>query len=374
MPFILLALVLGVGLLGSYIPYELKSFLYAISLAVKSLIIFALPLVIFGLLFKTASEMAQKASKVILLILAAICASNFITSVIGGCIGSIIYNFEFAINHPTESAKLITPFFDFTLPKLIANDKAMASALILGIIGGRTKPVIARQIAEKFGFIIQKILKALNYVIPFFVAGYLVKIEHEGLVLYIIENYALIFITIAIVAALYLSLFYFLVSGLSLASFARSIKNMLPACIVGFSTMSSAASMPLMISGTAKNSRHPELAKAVIPISTNFHLIGCSISIPIFTFAILKNYGMAEPSIISYLIFTAYFVIAKFSVAAVPGGGVLVMLPIIESCFGFNSDMLSLLTALYILFDPVITACNILGNGALAMGLSRKNL
>ena len=91
-------------------------------------------------------------------------------------------------------------------------------------------------------------------------------------------------------------------------------------------------------------------------------------------FAILKNFGVAEPSLWSYLIFSCYFVVAKFSVAAVPGGGIIVMLPIIESCFGFNADMLSLITALYILFDPVITTCNILGNGCLASILSRKKI
>jgi len=42
------------------------------------------------------------------------------------------------------------------------------------------------------------------------------------------------------------------------------------------------------------------------------------------------------------------------------------MLPILESYLGFNADMLSLITALYILFDPAITCANVLGNGAFA--------
>lgn len=65
-----------------------------------------------------------------------------------------------------------------------------------------------------------------------------------------------------------------------------------------------------------------------------------------------------------------YFVLAKFSVAAVPGGGILVMLPILEAYLGLNGEMLSLITALYLLFDPVITCANILGNGAFAQGLA----
>ena len=82
---------------------------------------------------------------------------------------------------------------------------------------------------------------------------------------------------------------------------------------------------------------------------------------------------MQEPSLLNYLIFSMYFVIAKFSVAAVPGGGILVMLPIPKTYLGFNTEMMSLITALYLLFDPVITCANVLGNGAFAKLIDRCN-
>ena len=85
----------------------------------------------------------------------------------------------------------------------------------------------------------------------------------------------------------------------------------------------------------------------------------------------MKSFGVAEPGFLSYLIFAAYFVMAKFSVAGVPGGGILVMLPVLESYLGFNGEMLSLITALYILFDPVITCANVLGNGGFAITIER---
>jgi len=94
--------------------------------------------------------------------------------------------------------------------------------------------------------------------------------------------------------------------------------------------------------------------------------VGDCFTTPILAYAVLKNYSMAEPSLLAYVIFAFYFVVAKFSVAAIPGGGIIVMLPILESYLGFNSEMMSLITALYILFDPVNTCVNILGNGAFA--------
>ena len=130
--------------------------------------------------------------------------------------------------------------------------------------------------------------------------------------------------------------------------------------------MSSAASMPLTIIGTEKNAKNKDLVHTVVPATVNIHLIGDCIAIPCFAFAILKNFDIAQPDVATYFMFSIYFVIAKFSVAAIPGGGIIVMLPILEQYLGFNSNMLSLITALYILFDPIITSANVLGNGAFA--------
>ena len=49
----------------------------------------------------------------------------------------------------------------------------------------------------------------------------------------------------------------------------------------------------------------------------------------------------------------------------------IVMLPILESYFGFNAQMLSMIMSVYILFDPIMTCANVMGNGALAMIIDR---
>ncbi|MGD9592430.1 MAG: cation:dicarboxylase symporter family transporter, partial [Candidatus Berkiella sp.] len=208
-----------------------------------------------------------------------------------------------------------------------------------------------------------------TYFIPLFVIGFIVKLEHDGVVVTLVKDYALIFSMIAIAQFSYILLIYF-ISSTNISAL-QSIKNMLPAAITGFSTMSSAAAMPLTIIGTQKNASNPDLARSVIPATVNVHLIGDCFAIPILAYAILKSFEIPEPMLLSYLVFSFYFVLAKFSVAAVPGGGIIVMLPILESYLGFNPQMLSLITALYILFDPVITCANVLGNGAFALVIDK---
>lgn len=370
MPFLLLGLIVLTAFIHSLIPLEIKSALYAISLTLKSVIIFVLPFLIFGLLFKTAAQLSKKASKTILILMGAIIVSNFASTLLSYGVGSLAYRFDLAMHFPEESA-LLQPAWTLAFPKLIGNDVALFSGLILGVLFGRFKP----QWAEKLSFYSEKgisfILKAFLFIVPLFLLGFVVKMYHDKVMTHILSNYALIFSVIALAVFTYIAFIYLVAARFQKGPFTKSLKNMLPAAIAGFGSMSSAAAMPLTILGTEKNAHNPQVARSLIPATVNIHLIGDCFAIPIFAFAVLKSFGLAEPTFVAYLTFAAYFVLAKFSVAAVPGGGILVMLPILENTLHFDAGMLSLITALYILFDPVITAANVLGNGGFALAIDR---
>jgi Na+/H+-dicarboxylate symporter len=156
-------------------------------------------------------------------------------------------------------------------------------------------------------------------------------------------------------------------SSLNIQKFFFYIKNVAPAVITGFGSMSSAAALPLSIKAAEENSSRRENSSIIVPASVNIHLVGDCFFIPMMALAITASFGFPLPEFSQYLVFAFYFVLAKFAVAAVPGGGILVMLPILQNYLGFSADMLGLITALYILFDPIITACNVAGNGAMAL-------
>src|SRR5689334_11364559 len=100
MPFILIAIILAIAVLNSFIPLEAKSFFYAISLTIKSLIIAILPIIIFGLLFKVMTQLAGHATKLILLILAAVCCSNYLSTFISHYVGIWVYHFDLSVIAP----------------------------------------------------------------------------------------------------------------------------------------------------------------------------------------------------------------------------------------------------------------------------------
>lgn len=370
MPVILLGMIAIIMCLNGWIPLEIKQGIYALSLSVKSFIIFILPALIFMLLFKTLSQLSKQATAMLLFILVAVCLSNFLSTMVSYQVGSALYHLNLSIGLP-ESSVGLTPLWVFALPKVISNDKAMLAGMVLGLTVALFKPSLAGRVSTYFEKIIAVVLKALTYVIPVFVCGFMIKLVHDKMIKSIFLEYSLIFTLVALSAFAYIACVYFICNRFNFSKVLSSIKNMLPASIAGFSSMSSAAALPLTMIGVEKNVEDPSVVRLAIPVTVNTHLIGDCFAIPIFAFAVMNNFGIAEPSFFSYVVFAVYFVIAKFSVAAIPGGGIIVMLPILESQFGFTSEMSLLITALYVLFDPVITSANIMGNGGFALTVDK---
>jgi len=265
-----------------------------------------------------------------------------------------------------KNADGLTALWSIKLPALISNDVALFSGIFMGLLIPKLLPNKSKEIAQFITKLTNIILSGIVFVIPLFILGFVIKMCHDGTIKHIVTDYAPVFALIALSQFFYIFFLFFTLNQFSLKNFFKNLKNMFPAVFSGFTTMSSAASMPLAIMGVKNNTKNKELASSTLPMTVNIHLIGDCFAIPILAYAILKGFNFPAPSLYEYMIFSVYFVLAKFSVAAIPGGGILVMLPVLEKYFGFSAEMLSLITALYILFDPVITSANILGNGAFA--------
>jgi Na+/H+-dicarboxylate symporter len=370
LPVILLGSVVGLFLVDPWIPLSLKEALYALSLSIKSFIICILPFLIFMLLFKTIAQFAKSATKMLLVLLVAICCSNFLSTSISYLIGSTVYHLDFSLAVPTQGAGL-EPAWHFQLPKLVSNDISMFSALAAGILCTLIMPKWAKGISSVFDRAVQVLLNVLLWMIPLFLLGFAVKMIHEKTLQNMVAEYSCIFLIVALSQFAYIALIFLVCNRMKWRQALEQGKNILPAAVAGFSSMSSAAAMPLTIVAAEKNTGNSFFARFAIPMTVNSHLIGDCFAIPVFAFAVMKHFGAAEPALMSYLIFAVCFVIAKFSVAAVPGGGILVMLPILESHLGFTPEMSSLITALYILFDPIITCANVCGNSAFTLALTK---
>lgn len=370
-PLILFMIIMVALVLGSSIPLPFKALSYAISLTIKEIIIFVLPFMIFSFVFSSMVQMKKEALSFILTVLPLVCLSNVLTTLLAYVFGKSLISPDMMISS-FEQVSTLTPLWTPHIPKIITNDYALFAGIGAGLLGAFFFP-------NKAANVINRLVKG-NYwilnkfiipIMPVFILGFILKLEHEQILPLICEKYLYILLIICVSCFSFLILTYGALASFNPKVWLTSLKNMLSATLTGFSTMSSAASMPLIIVGSEQNVSRPEIVRSVVPSTINIHLIGDSFAIPIMMLGIMASFGLGMPDWHLYLIFTGYFALYKFAVAAVPGGTILVLLQVLEQQMGFSAEMLSLITALYVVFDPIITTGNVLGHGAFAILFSK---
>jgi Na+/H+-dicarboxylate symporter len=265
------------------------------------------------------------------------------------------------------STEQLSPAFEISLKNLVSNDAALLSGVILGLIACFLNEAITQKIVRFLEIITKYYFKVLTPIMPFFIIGTALKLQHDGVLVQIFERYLPILLMFVASAYCVVLLQYLALAGFNLPKAMTYLKNVFPATITAFGSMSSASALPLSIKAAEKNSEQKNNAGVIVPSTVNIHLVGDCFFIPMVAIAVLASFNIGIPSVFDYVIFAVHFVLAKFAVAAVPGGGILVMLPILQQYLGFSPEMLALITALYVLFDPLITACNVGGNGAFAI-------
>ena len=145
---------------------------------------------------------------------------------------------------------------------------------------------------------------------------------------------------------------------------------MLPAYMTALGTQSSAATIPVTLAQAKKNGVRAEVADFVIPLCGTIHLSGSTLKIVACALALSIMTGM--PSDIGvYTEFIFMLGIAMVAAPGVPGGAIMASIGIIGSILGFDEDMQGLMIALYIAMDSFGTACNVTGDGAIAMIVDR---
>lgn len=373
LPVQLVLMTLFILLLGNYIPKEVKQFCYATSLTLKEILIFVLPVIIFSYLSSCILSFKKGVIAFIIVLLTSVYLSNLLAYLASYFISYFTFDFiNISKSNFAESNYILMPTWTFSLPEWFPNKQALISGLVVGVIFSfwRVKKVIEfTNILKNWSSLF--LIKGFIPVVPIFVLGFIFKLHYDGILTSVILTYASVYFYTFGAILVYILLLYFIAANGNFKMTAKYVRNVLPSAIAGYSTMSSAATMPLTLLGAERNTGNVNLVRAIIPSTVNIHMIGNSMVIPFMAFAILASKGIPFPSFDKFLMYALLCCVAQFSVAAVPSGGILVMIPILEEYLSFTPDMSLLITAIYILFDTIITSTNILGNGVFAIFLGK---
>ena len=147
----------------------------------------------------------------------------------------------------------------------------------------------------------------------------------------------------------------------------KALVTMLPAYVTALGTQSSAATIPVTLKQTIKNGVDEKLAGFTVPLCATIHLAGSTLKIVACALAILWMQGMPH----GLDIFAGFICMLGITMIAAPGGAIMAALGLLSSMLGFNEDLQGLMIALYIAMDTFGTACNVTGDGAIALVVNK---
>jgi Na+/H+-dicarboxylate symporter len=145
---------------------------------------------------------------------------------------------------------------------------------------------------------------------------------------------------------------------------------MLPAYFTALGTQSSAATIPVSLAQTLKNGVKKEIADFVIPLCATIHLSGSTMKIVMCALALMLVQGIPY----NFGLFAGFICMLGVTMVAapgVPGGAIMAALAVLNSILGFDENMQALMIALYIAMDSFGTACNVTGDGAIALVVNK---
>lgn len=362
--------------LGQLFPLFYISLFYSISSALIEILISILPLMVFSFIFRALIETKSNSLLLLLTIFIGVTASNCLSLLIAYFFG---LNFLPMIGL-THSPEAITKFtsevstlFTFKIPSFIGTEIAMFLGMVLGVLlsfvshENTVKQKIER-LSKNLNHAIALFLnKIFTPLLPLYVFGFCLKLSYDGALTHLFQSFGKVFILSMVLVFLYLYLLYFIGSGFNLQKTASNVKMMSPAGLIGFSTMSSAATMPMTLLCTEKMTKDRHYTDLIIPSTANIHMLGDNLTIVMTAMALLSIFGHSWPDLLSFLPFVMACSIAKLSCVGVPGASVLVVLPVLQSYLGFTPEMTTVLTTIYILQDSFGTAANVMGNGSFAL-------
>ncbi len=360
-------LVIGVYLtIASYLPIEIHRGLYTISLLIKDLLLWMLPITV-GLFIAHAISSFEKKAPLFILILFLFEALSNSMSVLysfgcGHLVASYIQNIV-----PFNFIDTFNPLWRSSLAKPIwwSADKGTFVGIILGLIVSFKFPFLRRFLTKGKETAEYVLTRFFSRLIPLFILGFIARIYNTRLLSQMFAQYTDFLLCLLLFLALYIAILFIIGSGFSRKIFFKNINNLLPAAGVAFSSGCSLSTMPWTIEGSAKNLKNPNFAKAVIPATTNIQQIGDCIANAFLCFLIYLNFNGHAPSLSVWIPFCVVFVLARFATAAVIGGAIFVMLPIYEFYLGFTPEMIAIILAFNVILDPLITCSNVIANGAL---------
>ncbi|WP_213995425.1 dicarboxylate/amino acid:cation symporter [Arsukibacterium sp.] len=363
-------IVLGM-LLGLYAPHWLTQILITFKALFGELLFFTIPLLILFFITSGIAALPQKSGK----LLGRTLGIAYLSTILAGTLAFLVAVVVVPMLAPAAGATStgvvaeLTPYIEMDIPPVFGIMTALALAFIFGLGIAATQAQQLKQLSDQGRDIIQLLLlKVIIPLLPVYIAGVFAQLAAAGTVFATLRTFGVVLILALLLHWLWIIILYSIAGIKAGKSPLLLIKNMLPAYFTALGTMSSAATIPVSLQATKANGVKPNIADFTVPLCATTHLAGSTITIVSCAVAVMvMQNGLEIPSLLTMLPFILTLGVVMLAAPGVPGGAVMSAVGLLGSMLGFGEAAVAMMIALYMAQDSFGTACNVTGDGAIAV-------
>ncbi len=366
---ILIAIALGI-IAGQFMPVGIAGIFMTFNGLFSQLLGFLVPLIIVGFVTPAIAEIGNRAGKVLLLT----AAIAYMATVGSGLLAYFTAETTFpslitphSMDATLESGKEIKPYFTVSIPPMFDVMTALVLSFMIGIGIAYSKGTVLKRGAEEFRDIVAGTIRTVIIpLLPIYIFGIFLNMAMSGQVASVLTAFLKIIGIIFVMAAVVLILQYCIAALFVKRNPFKLLYTMLPAYFTALGTQSSAATIPVTLRQAIKMGVSEDIAGFVIPLCATIHMSGSTLKIVMCALALMLMQGIPYdfPMFAGFIAMLAITIIAA---PGIPGGAIMASLGLLGSMLGFNEQDQALMIALYIAMDSFGTACNVTGDGFIAL-------
>ena len=367
-----IAMAIG-AVLGRFAPVWAMRSLNSFSATFGQFIKFFVPFIVIGLVTPAIAETGKGAGKLLLATMGIAYASTIFAGTFAFVTVDSLFPRILGSGTLSEisAVQAFKPYFVLEIPPLMGITTALFTAFIFGLsMVAIDAPYLKRTFDEIRSAVTLTIRKAFMPLLPLYILAVIADLTASGKLAVVGGGCVTIMVTALCVTTAVLAIQYAVAGLVAGRNPFKALWNMLPAYLTGWGCCSSAATLPVTLKQTRKNGVSDKIADLVIPLCANVHLAGSMANMVVYTagFIVLGGGAISLGHYVEFMFMLSVIAVAS---PGIPGGVVLASATIAETALGFTPERYALVIATYMALDGMGTACNLTGDGAIALIVDR---
>lgn len=368
---ILIAIALGVGL-GYICPDWIARIFITFNAIFSQYLGFIVPILILGFVAPAIADLGSQAGKMLLwtVVIAYVftCMSGMCSYLTGSWLFPKLITPGTATSIETaEAGTSLAPFFTVNIPPLMDVLTALVLAFVLGLGTAKLGNAAMKHGLDGFRDVIAwAINKSIIPLLPLYIFGIFLNMTMTGQAGGILLTFAKIILIIFDLCILILIVQYSIAALFAKNNPFKALWSMLPAYFTALGTASSAATIPVTLKRVVGLGVNKDVAGFTVPLCATIHMSGSTLKIVACALALMIVHGYDY----NFGMFAGFIALLAISIIAgpgIPGGAIMASLGVLSSVLGFSQADNALMIALYIAMDSFGTACNVTGDGSIAL-------